>query len=372
MDTTEYEALKALLGKIQSGLESEKEAALGELYERVHNSDDDRAWNLLGIGLLQTGRYTDAVEVFSFLNKNQPDNDLYRANLAASFSYAGQFELARFHYQYLADQAKTEEGRDYGRKGLASIQQALKEEENEKTYIDLQVAALLERRAQGEAGPNHYHRLAFIYLQREQTPEPPATLAEITALLEEGLAKYPQSIDILELLALCYSRTRNDDRLEATLRSIERIDPDHRVLQIFQNQEEQAVEKYENEMNERAFSLLNQMQSQDQAIRQAALADLRSMVTMFPANGWYRSVYGLALALNGRKADAIRQAEIAAETAGEDHSTHFHLGQIFWNSGDPDRGRKHLELSHRYAGSDEERRDVSELIAHFESERQKK
>jgi hypothetical protein len=90
------------------------------------------------------------------------------------------------------------------------------------------------------------------------------------------------------------------------------------------------------------------------------------MVTTFPTNPNYRSVYAFALGLTGNKEEALTQAEIAAENAIEDHSLHFNLGQVFWMGGDDVRGRHHLELSIKFAATEEERQDALERIAYLE------
>ena len=61
----------------------------------------------------------------------------------------------------------------------------------------------------------------------------------------------------------------------------------------------------------------------------------------------------------------LQQATLAARGVEKSHRDHFHLGQIFWIWGDPEKGKYHLNLALAYASDDQERQDVKEVVTYL-------
>jgi hypothetical protein len=120
------------------------------------------------------------------------------------------------------------------------------------------------------------------------------------------------------------------------------------------------------DMSQRVDHLLGQVAGDDPALREPALSDLRRIVEQYPQNPNYRVNYDFARMVIGDREEAARQAKIL-DTADElSHSFHFNLGQIFYYSGDPVKGRAHLELAAKYANDEQERHDACERISNLE------
>jgi predicted Zn-dependent protease len=165
------------------------------------------------------------------------------------------------------------------------------------------------------------------------------------------------------MLVICYLRYGPEDRLNEALNTLRRLAPDSEVLRIYDSNDDESSREFIEEMDERVVRLRQTASGEDPELKAAAIADLRRIVAHFPKNRRYREIYAFALLGVGEKAVALEQAERLANDVPANHPAHFNLGQIFWHSGDPKRGRHHLKLSLHYAESDDDRRDVHEAVA---------
>jgi hypothetical protein len=72
--------------------------------------------------------------------------------------------------------------------------------------------------------------------------------------------------------------------------------------------------------------------------------------------------------MNGNMAQAVALAEALEAESGLSHEEHFNIGQVFWHH-DEERGRAHLAAAYDKAATEQERRDVDEVIAMLERQR---
>jgi hypothetical protein len=226
-----------------------------------------------------------------------------------------------------------------------------------------QIAALRERVALEEADAKDYQRHARLVLRNPPARGEDRSIEEASALLESAHAKFPNDASILELLISCYLRSDPERRLDDTVRQLERVAPDSDVLHVLSAIEDSDAIAYSQALLHRVQRLFEQSQTNDQALRQTALNELRFVVRAFPANSDYRWFYAMALIGAGRLDEALQQAEVMARAADESHSRHFNVAQVFWHCNARECAQHHLDLALQYATTDEERQDVHTLRA---------
>jgi len=362
------EELGILLERLRVGSEIERENTLNDLFEHAKKSGNMEDWNRFAIALLTVGKLEEAVNIFEQLVQSHPEADTYRMNLAAAYRQVDQLEMCKYHLHYLSEHASTEEMRRLAREQMIEMERFLRkteeETEEEMRYRQLQINSLRERIAFGQANADDYQRLGqfLILMQRAQRNNENFSLDETISTLEEGRKHFPDAVGILEYLVYCYLRQDPNARLEETLKKLEEVAPDSSMLRSVTNVDESTKQQYFQLMLRRAHELLNKTQSNDPELKKAAVQELGKMVAMFPSNSEYRLIYAIALGLVGQYTESLKQAELVANVTGEDYNAHFHLGQIFWMWGDPERGKQHLNLALQYATSEQERLDVIERI----------
>jgi len=353
--------------RIRDATQAEREMLLNELQQQAEASNDVEDWNRLAIGLLAADRVDEALNLFNQIVQVSPDKDVYRLNLATTYTQARQFEMAKYHMRYLAEHGTTKEWRHEGLQQLENLERTLRQTEQAAQFRQLQTEGLREKIDAGQASPDDYQLLARLFYEEGQYSNAGIAVVQLTSLLEEGHRRFPHSTAILELLIYCYLQDDPNNRLEATLKELEAIAPDAGVLQLLRNVDDASAAQERQRREQRADALLGQvLQAEDPALKRAALEDLRQIVNLYPTNPSYRLNLAFGLCIIGECTEAIQHAERVEPVIGESHSMHFNIGQIFWLCGDPVRGRHHLELAEQFAADDTERQDARERIADLE------
>jgi hypothetical protein len=191
-------------------------------------------------------------------------------------------------------------------------------------------------------------------------------MAQSRAALEAGVARYPDDVTLLELLVSAYLAGDPEQRLDETMRHLEKLAPDSPVFDVITQVSREDTSDWGHDMMLRVDRLLAQVAGDNPALRAPALSDLRRIVEQFPDNATYRVNYAFALMIVGEREEAMRQAKILDSLENASHSFHFNLGQIFHYCGDKAKGRVHLELAVKYASNEQERRDAWDRIADLE------
>jgi tetratricopeptide (TPR) repeat protein len=375
--------INRLVEIVEKGSASQREAAIAELVERAQASNEVDDWNAAGVGFHFAGDHDRAIEIFEALIAHDPAADSSRLTLATCYSQIEGVEQCRHHLRYLAEHASTEEMRNVGREELQGYETFLGLNGEERGLRRQLVQALrgkvgdpgwegslqasLARLMMGEEWEvSAYDSLARNLMKESMLVGDEGLAREALTVLERGTKAYPEEPALLEMLVACYLHSASEEKLDEALNTLKRLAPDSEVFRMLESTHDDSAREFAERMSQRIDRLVRTTNGKDLELRTAALADLRQIVARFPKNRRYRARYAFALMGAGEKEGALEQAERLADDAPPDHPTHFNLGQVFWHSGDPKRGRHHLELSLHYAESDDERRDVHQVVADLE------
>lgn len=227
----------------------------------------------------------------------------------------------------------------------------------------LQITSLRERIRSDQASANDYQELGKLLLLRERQGFKDVSLDEITAILEEGREHFPDVIELLEMLIICYLRKDPLNLLQAALEELEKKKPDSSVLQFIARINDVEDVAHLQQMDQRLPELMSQILSGNPQLAKPALQELYEVVDSYPLNPDYRLAYAFGLCMLGQKAEALHQAGLLDKNDIPLHTYHFNLGQVFWLCGDPVKGRHHLDLALQYAGNAQERQDALDRIA---------
>lgn len=354
-----------LFERVKVAPEIEREQIIDTLYQKAKQTEAADDWNHLALIMQSAGRLEGAITILEQLVRAYPSNDVYRLNLATTFSQASQFELCRYHLRFLAEHSSNEEMRKLAKEQVAGLEGFLGQTEQDKRYRQLQLESLRECINASQAGEDDYIYLARALLHMADYDPNISLLEEAIAVLKEGQKRFPDSVDILEYLVLCYLRHDPEKRLEETLKQLEKVDPGSSALQVFSETTDEEGKEFLQNRHKLAEDLFARVQGNDPEVKQAALRDLGKMVASSPSNFEYRIMYAFALGTVGQCQEALQQATLAARGAGKSHREHFNLGQIFWICGDPEKGKYHLNLALAYASNDQEQQDVEEVVAYL-------
>ena len=359
-------AADRLVERARTGTPSEQDAAISELVGRAEKSNDKYDWNLVAMALFEARRFDEAISIFDKLIQAFPAEDVIRLNLATSYSQVSQVGLCRLHLKYLAEHGGTEEIRKMGREQLAGYEQFIGLTEADTELRKLQIAALREATSSDGCPAEDFARLAKLFWRAAVLEPDRGWRDQSRTTLEAGVAKYPQDVTLLELLVGAYLSGDPESRLDETLRRLERLAPDSQIFNVLEETSRGDTASWGRDMSQRVGHLLNLVASDDPALREPALSDLRRIVDQYPQNPEYRLHYGFALMVIGDREEAARQAKILDSLDESTHSFHFNLGQIFYYCGDQVKGRAHLELAAKYANDEQERSDTWRLISDLE------
>jgi tetratricopeptide (TPR) repeat protein len=313
-----------LLEIIRAGDSNQSRAALLELRRRAESARKPVSWWHLATGYCDAGMYSDAATILHELVALYPGEDTYRAILAGVCEKTEQLALSRFHFKYLAEHAWSASYRNTAVGHLHRLGFTPRDEE----LTRLQESSLREIiRSSPDRTAGASVRLARLLLRRAKVEADDTLAQEAASVLEDLRQQRPRTPAILEPLVSCYLYHDAHQRLSGVLRELEDVSPESPGLTA------------------------------------AAEIDVSKNAEK---NRDARLNLALALAMSGRRDEALTHAASLAQVAVDDSRFHGNLGQVFWLSGDAGRGRHHLDLASRLAENDEERQQVVECIAHLE------
>ncbi len=319
------------------------------------------------MALATAGRYAEARELFEALLKAEPDNQVTRLSLANTVRLLSQFRLARAHLQYVVEHAPDEKLRKVARGQIESLDRELGEDEPNQRLVELQIAALRRRRETGIIADEGRVRLVHRLIRRQPRHPDESLIEEATLVLEEGLVQHANAVSLLEPLVLCYLELDPENHLDEVVGRLERLAPNSPVLETLAG--DRDVDARAPILRQRIDELVGTvMGDDDPAFKQAAVQDLGAIVAQYPSNAARRSIYAFTLLFVGRRDEARRQAERAAQDAGDDYLTHYNVGQVLWLTGDETGGRRHLDLAWQVATDESERRGVESFVAQVSSD----
>jgi tetratricopeptide (TPR) repeat protein len=198
----------------------------------------------------------------------------------------------------------------------------------------------------------------------DPTPGSSTTVAQ--RLLEAALPVYPESIDLLRALLHCSLVMGDDRRRDEALRALEDLEPESREVSeiaaaVARGTDGPRAPKSTKYWKELSDLITGPRRTSDEGLRQAALADLCSMVQQFPCSVDLSFLYAFALLELG-KLESLRfhMAHLAALERPA-HATHFNLTQLLFALDDKNEAQRHLDLAIRYATSEEEMSDAEHM-----------
>jgi len=329
------------------------------------------AVHLFAMGLARAGRIDEAIPVFRAAIAGAPDRLEFWLNLAVAYVRVGQVDLAAATLDSAMAAAESGQVRMAGADSdrvCAAVQRRRDElaewiswRHNELRLIQLRASMLRERVAAGEATTDDRIQLVNTLMILRQVAGSDETLAEAGALLESVHLVEPHNVEALERLVYIYAST-NDDRLDGMLRELEGVAANSSVLRAFAVSRQDTAEHIET-MRTRATSLFELAIARGPEA-EAALVELRQLVRCVPSNRDYRGFLMFAEHVNGNVARAMALAELQDGEVDLSHAEHFNVAQVFWQQ-DEARGRRHLSAAYEKASTDEERRDVEEMLANL-------
>ena len=356
----------ALLKRLPLCSPGEQQQILASLLYSAQHSNEDEDWNIYALALQALGRLDEAIAIWQPLVETHPDNDICRLNLGCAYARAGQLdrlEMSEYHLRYLAEHGSTEDMRNMGRQNLEAVERDARQKGQPGELQQLQLESLREAIETDTASADDYVSWTKLSIQSKRAGDGDISLTDLVPLLEKGRQCFPQSAEILEQLIFCYLQADPEGKLEEVLKELEVVAPDSPVLQYFESIDDDTIREYRQQMDQRIQELMERANLPDPALQTAAVRELHNLVSLYPANFDYHMAYAFALNFAGRDAEAIQQGEEMEPFAGESHSIHFNLGQLFWLSGDATRGQQHLDLAVQYAQDEQERQDALARIA---------
>jgi tetratricopeptide (TPR) repeat protein len=356
-----------LLDQIDHGDSVQQRAAIDQLLALAEKSNDPDNWNVAALGLHRLQRFDEEIDILTQLVEKFPSTDVYRLNLATAYSQVESIDLCRFHLRFLIDHAFTEEMRHLGDEQLRGYESFLGLGESDTRLRDLQVNFLEESIVVDPAAPRNYIELSRLMTRISKFEPGEDLFGRAAEVLEQGLTACTDRQEILENLSFCYLHADPKQRMNAVVKELEAIAPDSRILESLANVFRQGGGSGSEALATRVQMLMQQVGQKDEALSEAALRDLARVVETYSDTTSYRLSYAFCLGMTGRTEEAMRQAERLDQVQNREHGFHFNLGQIFWWSGDPARGRYHLQLAVQYATSEEERKDARDRIAELEA-----
>jgi len=356
-----------LLDQIDHGDSVQQQTAIDQLLALAEQANDPDIWNAAALGLHRLLRFDEEIDILTQLVVRLPSNDVYRLNLAIAYSQVESIDLCRFHLRFLINHASTEEMRHLGEEQLRTLESFLGLGDGDIKLRNLQVDFLEESIAADQSVPRNYIELSRL-MMRISKFEPGADLFGRAAdVLEQGLAACKDRQEILENLSFCYVYSDPKQRMNAVVKELEAIAPDSRILESLANVSREGGGSGSETLSTRVHLLMQQVEQKDEELSVAALRDLARIVDTYSETTSYRLNYAFCLGMTGRIEEAMHQAERLDRVQNREHGFHFNLGQIFWWSGDPARGRHHLQLALQYATSEQEKNDARERIAELEA-----
>jgi tetratricopeptide (TPR) repeat protein len=364
------EQTAALLRQVEEAAPGQGDAALQALVDRARQTASPDDYNAIGLALHALGRTDQAVGLFQNLVEQFPDGDTYRMNLAALSGQLGQSALCRVQLRHVIEHGADERMRRLASDQLDGYEKFVGLDLDSIRLRDLQLRSLRGRVAGGRATASDFVNLGRLILKQSTLEGRLDLFDEAAQTLQKGAAAFPHDVAMLELLLFCHVRAGRDTDVDAVSLRLEKIDPHSSVLAQLRASRDVDAEAWSRKMAARCQHLLGVISNGTSDEKEAALTELQRISAGAPANVNYRVSYAFGLIIVGKRTEALAEAMALDTIERPEHAFHFNLGQVLWGTGDPARGRRHLNLAIEYATSDEERRDVHERIADLERPKQ--
>ncbi|MFI5915219.1 hypothetical protein [Dactylosporangium sp. NPDC051541] len=206
-------------------------------------------------------------------------------------------------------------------RNLATLHNWRHDRDRQRQFRRLQLDYFAERAAHGRHGPEHYLPLAQATLEAGAADKFGSRLGAAVAVLDAALEVNPQDERLLETLVHLLTDLRAEDRLDAALHRLERVNPRSVLVREFAAAAPPlpADDRPGTASFELSEFLVELAGSPDSGEVEAALAELRARVEEFPRSPSARAMLGCGLLNAGQHEACGRELELIEELAPGGH-----------------------------------------------------
>lgn len=300
-----------------------------EQFEILEKRSDDALSVKVRIALMliELKRYPQAADKLYEVLRQVPDSDKIRFYLAAVFEEMGEADQAIEHFrkvpaassfysESVIHAAYLLKGKRRGDEALAVVEAAMKE----KSDV-----------------PQFYSLAATLYDEK-------GDVAKAESTLNEGLAQFPENVQLNFFLGTVYDRKGQKDKVITQMRKVVNMDPQH-------------VQG----LNYLAFTFAEMGDNLDEAEDLAQRA-----IDLEPKDGFVLDTYGWILYKRGNWSDAITYLERAHQAQPRESIIAEHLGDAYFKGQMMEKARAMYERALEHADSKTRARDLTQKITAME------
>lgn len=347
-----------LLQTVRAAGGRERDGMLQRCVQLAQESTSHADVHFAGLALAEARWLSQAVAAFDRAAELRPTSDIDRLDAAIALVELGEMNLALLRLAPLVD---SDQVKDRARRLRDEVSAAQHNLDRERALASLQIAALRERISSGTATLVDRVELARLLLGLSLSGVEERGYEQALMVLAPVLAANPGYVEALEIKAAALIYTGDAAGLNKALIDLERIAPDSNILGFYDQMRraEDSGERASRDVGE----LLQLAVTGIGPEADAALASLRDRHRSFPDDEEYAVAIMFAAIAQQRYDVAIELADDLAGRRPSTYELHFNLGQVYWMTEDPQRGRHHLTVAANLARDNQERRDVAERVA---------
>lgn len=349
-----------LLQTVRAAGEGERDGMLQRCVQLAQESTSHADVHFAGLALAEGRWLSQAVAAFDRAVALRPTSDIDRLDAAIALVELGEMDDALVRLAPLVD---SDQVKDPARRLRDQVSDAQHNLDRERALASLQIAALRERISGGTATPADRVELARLLLGLSLSGVEERGCQQALMVLEPVLAANPRYVEALEIKVAALIYTGDGAGLERALIDLERLAPDSNILGFYEQMRraEHSGERAPHHVGDRDLLQLATTGVGPEA--DAALASLRERQRSLPDDEEYTVAIMFAAIAQQRYDVAVELADDLAKRRPSTYELHYNLGQVYWMTGDPQRGRQHLTVAANLARDDQERRNVAESVA---------
>lgn len=310
-------------------LEQDDYVSALEQFEIIEKRSDDALSVKLRIALMliELKRYPQAAEKLFEVLRQVPESDKVRFYLAAVFEEMGEADKAIEHF------GKVPANSSFYSESVIHAAYLLKTKRRGDEALELVTTAL---KAKSDI-PQFYSLAASLHDEK-------GDVAKAESILNEGLAQFPEDIQLNFFLGTVFDRKGQKDKLIEQMRKVVNMDPQH-------------VQG----LNYLAFTFAEQGENLEEAEELAQRA-----IDLEPKDGFILDTYGWILYKRGQWSQAIPYLERAHAIQPRESVIAEHLGDAYFKAQLVEKARAMYERAMEFAESKNRARDLAQKISALE------
>lgn len=300
-----------------------------EQFEILEKRSDDALGVKVRIALMliELKRYPQAADKLYEVLRQVPDSDKIRFYLAAVFEEMGEAEKAIEHFR------KVPSGSPFYSESVIHAAYLLKTKRRTDEAITLVEAALKQK----TDVPQFYSLAATLYDEK-------GDVAKAETTLNEGLAQFPENVQLNFFLGTVFDRKGQKDKVIAQMRKVIKMDPQHTQG-----------------LNYLAFTFAELGENLEEAEELAQRA-----IDLEPKDGFILDTYGWILFKRGNWSEAIAYLERAHQAQPRESIIAEHLGDAYFKGQMLEKARAMYERALEHADSKTRERELNQKISALE------